>query len=161
MDVWGLAHSLSSRGNIYYVSILDDYSKYLWLFPLSTKSVVTSHTSAFINFVQNFFSTKIKAIQTDGGTEFKPLIPLFFTLGISHRITCPYSHQQNGSIENRHKHIINTGLALLAHSSVPLSYWDYAFETAVYSINHHPTPLLQNLSPFDLLMKKPPDYNFL
>jgi len=73
----------------------------------------------------------------------------------------PHTHQQNGAIERKHRHIVETGLALLSFASVPRQYWDDAFVTACYLINRMPTPLLKNQSPFELLFKTPPDYKIL
>uniref|UniRef100_A0A2N9FFA4 Reverse transcriptase Ty1/copia-type domain-containing protein n=1 Tax=Fagus sylvatica TaxID=28930 RepID=A0A2N9FFA4_FAGSY len=67
----------------------------------------------------------------------------------------------NGSIERKHRHIVETGLALLSHSAMPLRYWDDAFQTACYLINRLPTPTLQNKSPFEKLFNTNPDYSFL
>ncbi|GLT71533.1 hypothetical protein SLA2020_435440 [Shorea laevis] len=76
-------------------------------------------------------------------------------------MACPYTHQQQGSVERRHRQIVETGLALLASSSVPQRYWDEAFVTASFLINRLPTPMLKNKSPTEKLFHKPPDYNFL
>lgn len=62
IDVWGPTHCLSIKGNRFYVSILDDYSKYIWLFPMSAKSQVPNIIIAFIHFVKNFFNSNIRAI---------------------------------------------------------------------------------------------------
>jgi hypothetical protein len=32
--------------------------------------------------------------------------------------------QQNRVVERKHRHLVETGLALLAHSSLPLHFWD-------------------------------------
>lgn len=122
LDVWGPAHTKTLKGNMYYLSIVDDYSRFIWIFPFTTKSLVANIVSKFITFATKFFSTKISYIQTDGGTEFKPLIPLFQNLGIAHRLTCPYSHQQNGSVETRHRRIVDSGLTLLKQASLPLHF---------------------------------------
>uniref|UniRef100_A0A2N9I4N5 Uncharacterized protein n=1 Tax=Fagus sylvatica TaxID=28930 RepID=A0A2N9I4N5_FAGSY len=81
--------------------------------------------------------------------------------GISHRLSCPHTHQQNGSVERKHRHIVETGLTLLAYSSVPFSYWDEAFLTAAYLINCLPSPITQHKSLIDILYHKSPDYKFL
>jgi hypothetical protein len=48
----------------------------------------------------------------------------------------------NGYSERRHRHIVETGLALLTHASLPLSFWSQAFSTTVYLINRMPTKTL-------------------
>ncbi|KAI5336524.1 hypothetical protein L3X38_015792 [Prunus dulcis] len=53
------------------------------------------------------------------------------------------------------------GLCLLAQSRLPSSFWVEAFSTAVFLINRLPTPQLDNLSPYEKLLHRPPDYKFL
>jgi hypothetical protein len=33
---------------------------------------------------------------------------------ISHLVSCPHAHQQNGAAERKHRHIVKVGLSLLA-----------------------------------------------
>ncbi|CAA7042096.1 unnamed protein product [Microthlaspi erraticum] len=51
----------------------------------------------------------------------------------------PHTPEHNGIAERRHRHIVETGLALMSHASMPRSYWTYAFGTVVYLINHRST----------------------
>ena len=101
----------------------------------------------FVALVERQFERKVKAVQTDWGGEFKNItLSSFFTkIGIQHRFSCPYTHEQNGLVERRNRHVVETGLSLLAHSSVPKRFWHFAFDTTVYLINQ--TPLLLELSP--------------
>jgi len=89
------------------------------------------------------------------------LIPYLSTHGILHRMACPYTHQQQGTVERRHRQIVETGLTLLASSSVPRRYWDEAFVTASFLINRLPTTVLKNMSPVEKIFHCPPNYKFL
>jgi hypothetical protein len=73
----------------------------------------------------------------------------------------PHTHEQNGFVERKHRHIVEMGLTLLAHSSAPLHYWAEAFQTACYLINRLPTPVLNHESPFQKLFNSRPNYTFL
>jgi transposase InsO family protein len=101
--------------------------------------------------VERYFNSKIKIIQSDWGGEYRSLSKILTNQGISHRLSCPHTHQQNRVVERKHLHIVETGLALLSHASVPLTYWDDAFQTACDLINRMPTPLLKNPSPFECI----------
>jgi hypothetical protein len=112
-DVWGPSPFYSINRNRYYVCFIDDFSKFIWLFPLATKSSVASTFLQFQTHVEKLFDRKIKSIQSDWGGEFRSLNPILSRQGISHRISCPHTHQQQGSIECKHRHIVEIGLSLL------------------------------------------------
>ena len=160
-DVWGPASVPSTTGARYYVSFMDDYSKFLWLFPIKLKFDVEQIFLTFQKYVENQFDRKIKSIQSDWGGEYRRLHNYFHQNGIKHRLACPYTHQQNGAIERKHRHIVEVGLSLLAHSNLPMFYWEDAFHTATYIINRLPTPVLQHKSPFEMLYGTLPDYRFM
>jgi histone deacetylase 1/2 len=82
-------------------------------------------------------------------------------MGISHHVSCPHAHQQNGSAARKHRHIVEIGLTLLAHASMPLKFWDEAFLTAVFLINRLPSRVINNETPFFRVHAKHPDYSFL
>jgi hypothetical protein len=57
--------------------------------------------------------------------------------------------------------IVEMGLTLLAHACVPLKFWDEAFLTAFFLINHLPSKMINNETPFECLHGQQPDYSFL
>ena len=61
----------------------------------------------------------------------------------------------------KHRHVVETGLALLYHAKIPFQYWDDACQMACYLINRLPTSTQKNLSHFEKLFNQVPDYNFL
>jgi histone deacetylase 1/2 len=71
------------------------------------------------------------------------------------------SHQQNGSTERKHRHIMEVGISLLSHARMPLKFWDEAFLTAMFLLNRLPTRVLDNDTPFGRLYEKSPNYSFL
>ncbi|KAK9061505.1 hypothetical protein SSX86_018687 [Deinandra increscens subsp. villosa] len=99
--------------------------------------------------VERQFNTKLKNVQTDWGGEFRNLSTYFTSLGIVHRRSCPHTSEQNGIVERRHRHVVETGLALLAQSHVPQRFWHYAFDTAVYLINRMPSTSSSLTSPYE------------
>ncbi|KAJ9554025.1 hypothetical protein OSB04_018070 [Centaurea solstitialis] len=133
------------------------------LMAIKTKSEFSIILDVFLKFVQTQFSRKLKVFQSDGGTEFlnNRVTQILVNNGTFHRISCPYTPQQNGRAERKHRHIVETGLAMLFNGHVPPTYWVHAFRSAVYIINRLPTPVLQNKSPFELLFKRCPSYGHL
>jgi len=159
-DLWGPAPITSISGYRYHVIFIDDHSRFSWFYPLKHK---TDFYQTFLNFqslVENQFSTKIKIFQSDGGGKFisKNLQSHFTKCGIHHQFSCPYTLSQNGRVKRKHRHITETGLTMLFHSTVPLHFWVEAFSTAVFTINRLPTPVLTGISPFEILYGKSPLY---
>jgi histone deacetylase 1/2 len=137
-DVWGPAIT-SVGGFKYYVSFIDDFSKFSWVYLLHAKSEVEDTFLKFQKHVELLLDHKIKGVQSNWGGEYHRLHKYFDSTRISHTISCPHTHQQNGSIKRKHRHIVEMGLALLAQSSMPLKFWDESFCTATYLINRLPT----------------------
>nr|KAJ0193381.1 hypothetical protein LSAT_V11C800390800 [Lactuca sativa] len=116
---------------------------FTWFYPLKTKSDFPTILDVFLKFVQTQFSCKIKVFQSDGGTEFlnHNVQRILTDNGTFHRVSCLYTPQQNGRVEHKHRHIVETGLAMMFNGHIPPSYWVHAFSSAVYIINRLPTPL--------------------
>jgi hypothetical protein len=143
------------------VSFIDDYSKFTWIYLLKKKSDVFQKFRDFQHHVERLFDRKIIAMQTDWGGEYQKLNSFFQRVGISHLVSCPHAHQQNGPAERKHRHIVEVGLSLLAYASMPLKYWDQAFLTAVYLINRLPSKVIQSQTPMERLFGKSGDYSLL
>jgi hypothetical protein len=157
-DVWALAPDSVGR-NKYYVSFIDDHSKFVWLYTLRYKSEVFEKFHEFQKLVERRFNKKIVAVQTHWGGEYEKLNLFFRKVGITHLVSCPHAHQQNGAAERKHCHIVEVGLSLLAHSSMPLKYWDQAFLAVVYLIIRTPAKILRHSSPLETLFHEKPDYS--
>lgn len=159
-DVWGSAPESVGRKK-YYVSFIDDYSKFVWIYLLKHKSDVFSVFHDFQQLVKRQFSKKIKAVQSDWGGEYEKLNSFFTKIGITHLVSCPHAHQQNGAAERKHRHIIEVGLSLLSQASMPLKFWDEAFLAVVYLINRTPSKVINFSTPLERLYDEVPDYSAL
>ena len=54
-NVWGPAPQLSCDGYRYYISFMDDFTRYLWIFPLQQKSDVVTMFLQFNKMVPTQF----------------------------------------------------------------------------------------------------------
>ncbi|XP_010507647.1 PREDICTED: uncharacterized protein LOC104784298 [Camelina sativa] len=159
-DVW--TSPVASVDNFkYYLILVDHFTRYTWFYPLRNKSVIQSVFKAFKPLVENHFWETTQTLYSDNGGEYIALRGYLASHGISHYTTPPHTLEHNGISERKHRHIVETGLALLSQASMPLRYWSYAFSTAVYLINRLPTPSLSDISPYHKLFAVPPNYNKL
>ena len=160
-DLWGPAPVQSCDGYKYYIHFLDDYSRHTWIYPLKTKGDALDVFIKFKRLVENRFNKKIKIVQSDWGGEYRSFSKVLEKCGIEFRHSCPHTSSQNGRAERKHRHIVETGLTLLAQAKMPLKYWWYAFQTSVHLINCMPTPVLNLKSPIQTLYNQKPNYQLL
>jgi transposase InsO family protein len=71
MDLFGPVAYISIGGNKYGLIIVDDYSRFTWVFFLQDKSETQEVLKKFLRTIQNEFDTKVKKIRSYNGTEFK------------------------------------------------------------------------------------------
>jgi hypothetical protein len=107
LDLW-TSPVVSVSSSKYYMVILDDFTHYLWTFPLKLKSDTFTTLSNFVAYVATQFSCTIKVIQCDNGHEFNNSSTWTFLLskGTQLWMSCPYTSPQNGKSE-RIIHSIN------------------------------------------------------
>jgi hypothetical protein len=151
----------STLGYNYYITFVDAFSRFTWIYLLKSKSDAFPIFQQFRSMVELQFGFPLKAVQTDWGGEFRPFTKNLTDLGVSHRLICPHTHHQNGVVERKHRHIVELGLTLLSHASLPLPYWDYAFLTIVYLINRLPSASTNFKVPYTILFHTDHDYKFL
>ncbi|GMI99394.1 hypothetical protein HRI_003608700 [Hibiscus trionum] len=71
MDIWGPFPVKSLYDHSYFLSVIDDKSRYLWVFPMKDKSEVRNLIVQFYTLVEVQFGKKIKTLRTDNGKEFE------------------------------------------------------------------------------------------
>ncbi|GAA0150555.1 hypothetical protein LIER_37132 [Lithospermum erythrorhizon] len=117
----------------------------------------------FTNYIATHFKAKIKVIRSDNTPEFAgKTAKLFYdSLGIVHQSSCVHTPQQNGVVERKQKHLLETARALLFQSNLPVVFWGDYLLTTTYLINRFPLPSLKYKSPFELLFHRQPSYTHL
>ena len=55
MDIWGPCSASSMYGHKYFLTIVDDFSRFTWLIPMVTKSETIIHIENFMAYVKNQF----------------------------------------------------------------------------------------------------------
>jgi len=159
VDIWGPYSKPSIHGHKYFLTIVDDYSRYTWIFPLKQKYEVVKVLENFVAFVQTQFETTIKII-SDNGTDFF-MTNFFVNKGIVHQTLCFNTSQQNSIVERKHGHLLDVARALMIQSHLPKIYWSYSVIHIAHIINMLPTPILNHSSSHEMLYKIEADFNGL
>jgi Integrase core domain/GAG-pre-integrase domain len=162
-DLWGPYRTTSHSGAHYFLTIVDDFTRTVWVYLMAEKGETSTLLKSFSKMIQTQFQKSIKCIRSDNGTEFTSRIMKQFLVenGIVHQTSCVGTPQQNGRVERKHRHILNVARALRFQSNLPISFWGECVLTAAYLINRTPTPLLQNRIPYVMLLGKSPSYTHI
>lgn len=179
-DVNGPLEVPSLGGSRYFVTFIDDFSRWTSLYTMKAKSEtfdcfrkyhtnVERHTGAKIGSVNMISRTKktveeLKALRTDNGGEY--LSNAFKSYlqdhGIQHQLTIAYTPQQNGVAERMNRTLMDCVRSLLQTAKLEKKFWAEALATAVYVRNRVTSRSLpKNVTPYHLWMDKSPDLSYL
>jgi len=150
----------SIYGNKYFLSILDDYTRYGWVFFMNSKAEVFNIFRKWYKKVTNIFNKNIKYIRTDNGTEFtnNNFRKFCEENGIEQQFSIPYNPQQNGRAERFQETLIYNATAMLKDGKLNHKYWEDAVRTANYIHNRLPHNGNNNKVPFEELYQEKVDY---
>ncbi|GFW15721.1 retrovirus-related Pol polyprotein from transposon TNT 1-94 [Trichonephila clavipes] len=137
MDLCGPMPTESQGGNKYFLSIIDDYSRKVTVFPIRNKSDVFHTFIRFQKRAERFLSKKVIAVRTDGGLEFcnKDMDNFLTELGIKHEVTNSYTPEMNGIAERFNLTALDGIKTLLKSSEVPHKFWGEALLCFTYAWN--------------------------
>lgn len=123
------------------MTIIDDFSGYVWAWGLRRKSSTFQtfsdwHSMILTQFPQWKIRT-LRTLRTDNGGEFvnSSFQKFCASLGINHELTDPFTPQQNGVAERMNRTIADKVVCALHDSHLPRSWWNFALGAAVWSIN--------------------------
>ena len=160
-DIWGRYQHSSISGANYFLTIIDDYTRFTWIFLMRHKNEAQPILKHFFSYVFTQFETRIKTFRSDNGGEFISLRSFFQDNGVIFQHSCVYTPQQNGVVERKHRHILQVARALKFNAQLPSQFWGECALTAVHIINRLPSPVISFKTPFELLYSKPPSYSHL
>jgi transposase InsO family protein len=120
MDLFGPTTYRSIGGNSYDLVVVDDYSRYTWVFLLSDKLNVFSTFKGFAKRAKNNFDLKIKKIRSDNGSEFKnsKIEDYCDEKGVKHEFSVKYTPPQNGVVERKNQTLIDMARSMLSEYNV-------------------------------------------
>ncbi|KAK1611638.1 hypothetical protein QYE76_035311 [Lolium multiflorum] len=137
LDLFGPSHYDTLGGSKYGFVIVDDYSRYSWVFLLKSKDETYKEFIIFAKKAQRMYESEMKAISTDNGTEFKNYTMQEFVddEGIKHEFSAPYTPQQNGVVERKNRTIIEMARTMLSEFNSPHNFWGESISTVVHYSN--------------------------
>ncbi|WVZ11552.1 hypothetical protein V8G54_016082 [Vigna mungo] len=162
-DLWGPARTLTHGGGAYFLSIIDDFSRRVWIYVLKNKSETFQKFKEWHTQIENQLGCRLKCLRTDNGLE---LVSEEFNgfckeKGIRRHRTVVGTPQQNGLAERMNRTILERVRCMLLGSGLSKAFWGEAANTAVYLINKSPSSALNFKTPMEVWSGRPADYSHL
>ncbi|GJV12683.1 retrovirus-related pol polyprotein from transposon TNT 1-94 [Tanacetum coccineum] len=151
-DIWGKYRTPSLTRASYFLTIVDDFSRATWVYLLKQKHEASMCLKAFHKMVQVQFEKNIRRIRCDNGGEFisNQMIEFYANQGIILETSCIHTPQQNGVVERKHRHLLETARALRFEANLPTRFWGECVLTAAYVINRMPSDVIGNKTPYEV-----------
>jgi hypothetical protein len=162
MDLFGPITYISIGGNKYGLVIVDDFSRFTWVFFLQDKSEAKGVVKKFIKRVQIEFEVKVKNIRSDNSSEFRntKVEEFLDEEGIKHELSAPYTPQQNGIIERKNRTLIEAARTILDEYKTPDSFWAEAINTACHAANCAYIHKHLNKTTYEIITGKKPSVHY-
>lgn len=140
-DLCGPISPTTPGGNKYFMLLVDDCSRFMWIFLLKGKGEAFEVFKRFKKLAESESGERLKCFRTDRGgefnsTEFKKYCE---EKGVKRHFTAPFSPQQNGVVERRNQTVLEMARCIMKSKSVPAEFWGEAVKTSVYVLNRSST----------------------
>lgn len=156
-DVCGKIGTESNGGAKYFVTFIDDFTRYTWVYALRSKDQVFDKFVQWKAMVEKSSGHVLKTFRSDNGGEYtsRKFESYLKKEGIRHEVTIPKNPEQNGVAERMNRTLVEMVRAML--HKMPKSFWAEALNTAAYLRNRSPTVAVPDMTPYEALTGKKPN----
>ena len=162
-DLWGPAQLSSLLGGKYFMTLIDDHLRKVWLYILKTKDQFVEKFKVWKALVENQSGRKLKALRTDNGLEFcnREFETFCQKHGILRHKTVRFTPQQNGLTERMNRTIVDKTRGMLINSKLPRCFWAEAVSTTCYLVNRSPSAAIDYKTPKEIWFGRLPKFENL
>ena len=148
-DLSGKQMVASYGGNLYFLSIIDYFTKFSWVYFLKQKSDAKTSIKNWVVNVERQLGRQIKRVITDSGGEFVngELVKFFTDLGINFRPNIPYQHEMCGIVERLNRTLMTKARKMIFGANLNIKWWcEAVFMANIYRNISHTKSI--NCSPY-------------
>ncbi|GJS37222.1 retrovirus-related pol polyprotein from transposon TNT 1-94 [Tanacetum coccineum] len=162
MDLCGPMRVASVNGKKYILVIVDDFSRFTWVYFLRSKDETPEIIKKFIAQAQLNYKAKVCKIRTDNGTEFKnaTLKAYYEKLGIMQQFSIARTPQQNRVVERRNRSLVEAARTMLIFTRLPEFLWAEVVTTTCFTQNLSIINTRYNKTPYELLRGRKPNIEY-
>ena len=156
------SNAASYTGLQYMLVIVDDYTRFSWVFFMKEKSDTFSVFKQFKRKIEGELRRRIRCLRTDNGGEFtsNEFADFCERHGIRRQFTCPRTSQQNGVAERKLSHLQEVSRSWIHEKNLPQELWAEAMRCAFHVINRLPSKVINMKTPYELLYKEKPSVSY-
>uniref|UniRef100_A0ACD5XRG8 Uncharacterized protein n=1 Tax=Avena sativa TaxID=4498 RepID=A0ACD5XRG8_AVESA len=162
-DLCGPIKLTTAGGNQYFLLVVDDCTRYMWLELLKSKDEAFARFRKIQALAEAKQQCRLRAFRSDRGGEFNSgeIKAWCAQEGVEHFTTAPYSPQQNGVVERRNQTVVEMARCMLKGMSMPAMFLGEAVKCAVYVLNRAPTRSLNGVTPYEAWHRRKPTVEHL
>ncbi|MCO5561640.1 hypothetical protein L7F22_015261 [Adiantum nelumboides] len=134
-DVCGPMRTPSVGNSLYFVTFIDDFSRFCWVYPLKAKSDVFAIFQHYVSMVENETGCKVQTLRTDRGGEYMS--------------------------ERKNRSLMEMARCMLKAKSLPHKLWMEAVACAAHVLNRCPTRALKTITPYESWYDRKPSVSYL
>ena len=140
-DICGPMNKKARHGASYFLTLIDDYSRYSYVYFLSHRHEALDCFKSFVAEVENKHEKGLKTFRTYRRREYfsDQFKELCEEKGILRHLTIPRTLQQNGVAEMRNKTFLDMTRSMMVQANLPISFWGDALLTVAYILNRVPS----------------------
>lgn len=159
-DTCDLNNVLTRGGKRYFITFIDNFSKYCYVCLISHKSELFDKFKIYTVRVENQLEKKIKILRSDRGGEYAPIErEEFCEHGIIHQWSPPYSPQSNGLAKRKNQILIDMINVMLASSGLPNNLWSVVLYSACH-ILHKVLYKISEKTPYEIWENQNPSLKY-
>lgn len=153
-DICGPINPRGINGARYFITLIDDFSRYTMVATLAHKHEAGTKVLEMINLLETRIASKVQALQTDNAGEYrsKALLTELARRGIQVKETIAHHSETNPVAERCNQTIHMMARTALLHSKLPKSLWPEAISHSMFTKNRIPHATLSGRSPIELLL---------
>lgn len=161
-DVCGPMQTVTPGKKRYFVTFIDDHTRYTEVYLLHSKDEVFDKITTFMEFVKNKFGRYPSILRSDNGGEYTgyKIRQYLESKGIQYQYTVPYCPQQNGIAERKNRTLVEMSRCLLKEAKLPNTFWGEAIMTSNYIQNRVYSRAIDT-TPYELWEGRKPDVKHL
>ncbi|MCO5614455.1 hypothetical protein L7F22_068737 [Adiantum nelumboides] len=134
-DACGPMRTPSVGNSLYFVTFIDDFSKFCWVYSLKAKSDVFAIFQHYVSMVENETGCKVQTLCTDRGGEYMS--------------------------ERKNRSLMEMARCMLKAKSLPHKLWMEAVACAAHVLNRCSTCALKTITPYESWYNRKPSVSYL